>query len=419
MARKRARLRRGYGEGQIREIIKDEKYEIRASGGTHSDGRRRRPSQVVYGKRTDALRALRDLQKDLDEGSYIVSDRITLGDWLCEWFAAKYGVEIGAPREELLTQSRVPGRTADSYESIIRVHILPRSISHIPLQRLRTTHLRLYFDDVGKTLSESTCHKHYIILQSALEAAVREKLIPENVARLMTGKPNGRAMREDLTSEAIIHCWTVDEVQRFLQATRGAGLQWETFFTVALDTGMRRGELCGLKWEDIDWSAGTITVRRSLTRAGRDPIFGPTKGKRLRTIPVLPDTLTLLRAHRVRQLEIRLAAGPAYHDHGLVFAKEPSPRRQDTLGCPLQANNIGQREFTQLIKAAGVKPIKFHGLRHTSATMLLSAGHPPYKVSERLGHRDVATTQEIYAHVLPQDKDELLETLSKGLGFSE
>ena len=130
-----------------------------------------------------------------------------------------------------------------------------------------------------------------------------------------------------------------------------------------------------------------------------------------------PETMDALKAHKKHQAEVRLAAGSAYHNHGLVFAKEPSRNRTDTLGCPLQSNNIGQREYAKIIEAAGVKPIKFHGLRHTCATLLLQSGAKPYEVSERLGHRDVATTMEIYAHVLPSAETALVDLMRKGLGF--
>lgn len=222
----------------------------------------------------------------------------------------------------------------------------------------------------------------------------------------------------------MLHCWTEEQAQAFLAAARKAGPQWAALFTAALDSGARKGELLGLKWEDVNWDAGTILIRRKLTRPGRRPIFGPTKGKRFRVVDLMPETIALLKAHRARQNEIRLAAGPAYHNFGLVFAKEPHSRsgskeRYATLGCPLQANNIGQREFADIVQAAGVKPIKFHGLRHTCATLLLQAGEVPKNVSERLGHKDVATTLEIYAHVTPAAIKGMVEKLRKGLGFTE
>ena len=113
--------------------------------------------------------------------------------------------------------------------------------------------------------------------------------------------------------------------------------------------------------------------------------------------------MELLRAHKAHQAEVKMANRTTYRDFGLVFAKEwPDVRAQrDRLGHPLQSNNLGQREYATLIKAARVRPITFHGLRHTCATLLLQAGTPVHVVSERLGHAKVSMTMEVYAHVLP------------------
>jgi len=127
------------------------------------------------------------------------------------------------------------------------------------------------------------------------------------------------------------------------------------------------------------------------------PVFGPTKTGRPRTISLSSAIIALLRTHRQHQRELRMANRPHYHDHDLVFAKEWSDlqRRTDCLGEPLQINNLGQREYATLIKAAEVKPIKFHGLRHTCATLLLKAGTPVHVVSERLGHKPLANSLKL------------------------
>lgn len=423
MPRKRQgdKPRRTYGSGGVQCIIKDQKYRVWAPGGTDHNGKRQRPTRIVYGKAAAADKVLRDLQRDLDDGAYIAPDRMTVGDWLQEWLRAEYGVTIGMSRDELLRQSKVPGRTVETYASIIRAHMLP-ALGDIPIQRLRTTHLRNYFDGLAATLSPVTVEQHYILLQRILDGAVRERIIGVNVAREMVGKPKSRRQRgEDSHEEAMLHCWDVDEVQTFLHTCETAEL-WElALYTLALDAGERRGELLGHTWADVDWERGDIGVERSLTRGGRDPIFGPTKGKRRRRHKLMPETLALLRRLRKHQLELRMRLGPLqWHDHNMIFAQEPSRRtNSDTWGCPILPNHIGQRSFARLVKRAGVKPIKFHGLRHTCATMRLSDGQPPHEVSALLGHKTVATTLEIYAHVLPSSVDRASQSLRRKYGYTD
>ncbi len=120
-------------------------------------------------------------------------------------------------------------------------------------------------------------------------------------------------------------------------------------------------------------------------------------------LELAPETLELLRTHKVPQAEIKLANWQHYHDHGLMFAKQWDglQRRHDVLGNPLQAKNLGLREFAKLLKASGVRRIKFHGMRHTCATLLLQAGVSPHVVQKRLGHKRIEMTLSIYAHALP------------------
>jgi integrase len=138
-------------------------------------------------------------------------------------------------------------------------------------------------------------------------------------------------------------------------------------------------------------------------QGGRQPVFGPTKTKTVRTIELAAETVTLLGAHRKHQAEIKLKNRQQYTDLGLIFAKEWGDLhgRAESLGLPLQVNTIGQREFDRLIKLAGVRRIKFHGLRHTVATLMLSAGVPAHVVQRRLGHSKIEMTLGIYAHALP------------------
>jgi integrase len=157
-----------------------------------------------------------------------------------------------------------------------------------------------------------------------------------------------------------------------------------------------------LKWSDVDLEGGTVAIVRQLIKPGPEPIFGPPKNGAARTIPIAPETVTLLRKHKAHQAALKLANCMRYHDYGLVFAKEWEHLRRhgDILGHPLQMNNLGQHEYRRIIKTAGVRAIKFHGLRHTCATLLLQAGVPPKVVQERLGHKRIDITLGIYAHAL-------------------
>ena len=145
------------------------------------------------------------------------------------------------------------------------------------------------------------------------------------------------------------------------------------FYTLALETGMRKAELCGLKWGDVDFEACTVRVVRQLVRMGKEPTFKAPKSKSgTRTIDISPEVAELLDVHRRHQAEIKMANRIVYRDNNLVFAKEWADvtKYGVVIGDPIQMNNIGQREFARLVEPAGVRPIKFHGPRHTWISFL-------------------------------------------------
>jgi integrase len=172
--------------------------------------------------------------------------------------------------------------------------------------------------------------------------------------------------------------------------------------------------LCGLKWEDIDLEAGTVSIVRQLLKTGHVPTFGPIKNDMPRNVDLGVETIELLKVHKRHQAELKMANRTIYRDHGLVFCKEWGERRarKDFLGDPLQTNNLGEREFLRLIKAAQVKRISIHGLRHTSATLLLKAGVPAHVVQQRLGHKRIEMTLGTYAHALPSMQKDAARRLS-------
>ena len=194
-----------------------------------------------------------------------------------------------------------------------------------------------------------------------------------------------------------------DEARAFLVTAKKAGTQPAALYALALDSGASKNELCGLQWTDLNLEAGTVTFVRQLVKLGPKPELGPIKNDVPRTADISAETAAFLREHKRSQAELKMRNRVTYRDLGMVFAREWSDLhgREASLGLPLLSNNLGQREFAKIITAAKVKTITIHGLRHTSATLLLKAGVPPQVVQRRLGHKRIEMTLGIYAHVLP------------------
>lgn len=195
--------------------------------------------------------------------------------------------------------------------------------------------------------------------------------------------------------------WTPEELSLFLTATRDH-LRGPLFHVAAL-TGLRRSELCALRWEDVDLGAAELRVRQGLTTPDGKPTFGPPKSaKSRRTVSLDRGTVERLRDHQARRDDLELSAGDRWDDSGLVFANET--------GSHVHPDNVSH-DFTRAVRALGdkVTEISIHGLRHTHATHLLAAGVNPKIVADRLGHHSVAFTLDTYTHVLPGQQAEAAE----------
>jgi integrase len=344
----------------------------------------------VRGTKRDAERKLNELTSDVQHGTFIAPDKRTVGQWLEDWLA----LAIKPPRR---TQ-----RAYDTYRSVVALHLNP-ALGHLRLQGLRPLDVESFLASKA-VLAPATLEKIFTVLSSALKAAVKNQLVARNVATLISNRPHA----PEGHPAAVANCWTAEEAAAFLRVAREAGPQAAALWSLALDSGMRKSELAGLMWSDLDVAKGQMLVSRQLLTGGREAVFVPTKGKRARTIELAPETVDLLKAHKAHQSAHKMRHRLRYHDLGLMFAKEWSEgrRRHDVLGTPIAVNNIGEREFSALVRAAHVRRISIHGLRHTCATLLLAAGVAPHVVRDRLGHAAIETTLTIYAHSLPgQQKD--------------
>jgi integrase len=341
--------------------------------------------KTVQGTKTEAERTLAEMMHRLNHGQVVEASRMTLGEWMQEWL-------------DTVIQPSRRMRTFETYSHVVMKHLKPK-LGALRLCDLRASHLQRYYN--GSTLSKGSLQQHHAILHGILKAAAKNDLVLRNVADLVEGKPRRRRGSHD----ELPQCWEEHEARQFLDAAKEDSPQAGAFYSLALDAGPRRGELCGILWKDVALDVGQVTITRQLLKVapGKIPVFGPPKNGDSRTLDLSSHTVTLLRRHKAAQSEHRLLLGTAYHDYGLVFTRP--------FGDPIQVNNLGQREYGRLIKDSGVRKIKFHGLRHTSATLLLKRGTPPHVVSQRLGHRDPTITMTVYAHALPSMQQDAAVTM--------
>lgn len=232
-------------------------------------------------------------------------------------------------------------------------------------------------------LSAKSVLRYHQVLHAALHHAVRWQVLARNPADAVQPP---RAARRELTTIGAA------DVSRLLSAADDTPIG--SLARMAVMTGMRRGELLGLRWRDLDLDAGMAHVQQTAQRiSGEGWVFRqPETRLSRRAIALSPATVRLVRRHRRQQVAERLLAGPAYQDRDLVFAS--------AVGTPLEPGTIA-RTWTRVLAAAGVGHVRWHDLRHAHATLMLSAGVHPKVVSERLGHASVGITLDTYSHVLP------------------
>ena len=320
-----------------------------------------------------------------------------------EKIAARFAADVNGRNDDVrglsfgayLTTRWLPGKrlavatsTWDGYRRKIDHHILP-SLGHTPVRRLRPEHLEALYDkmlhptDGARPLAPKTVLEVHLIIRGALGAAVRKGLVSRNVA-LVADAPKLRSIPK------VEHkVWTPEQLQAFLRCAAGHRL-FPAFWLEAM-TGMRRSELLGLRWGDIDLHAGTMSVNRGLVAIAYEVHESRCKtDSSRRCIDLDPTTVTVLDGWRTWQAAEQAAVG--IEAAGWVFT--------DADGAPVHPHAISQA-FERIATRAGVPLIRFHDVRHTHATLLIKAGVNVKVVSERLGHANAAFTIETYQHVIP------------------
>lgn len=388
MANKRAN-----GEGSIGKwIVNGVNKGWRASISAGRDENGKLIRKQFYGKTQKEVKSkLEEYKKQLNLGVLPADDKLTLEQWYYTWLF-DYRIKDLKPT------------SFQKYEGIYRNYIKDTQLGRLKLKDLRATNVQKYYNDLMDKNNKppSTIKEINTRIKPCLAEAEKQGYIQKNYCKLVT-LPKNNTNKE-------IKVLTQNQQKSFISALASHGL--EMLFLIAIGTGLRLGEILGLKWSDIDFNAGTLTVNRSLQRVtviDRDGnrvsklIEQPPKTKNsLRTIPVPKNILSKLKDHKVQQSKNKLQLGELYTNNDYVFC--------DNLGYPID-DKRPNRNFRSILKKLGIEPIKFHGLRHTYATRLFEAGVPPKTVQALMGHANIDVTMNIYTHVMEETKVEAVEQI--------
>lgn len=341
-----------------------------------------------YGRtRAEVADKLHAALREQAQGLPIAQEKQTVEQFLVHW---------------LDTLPELAPSTLARYRGLVTHDLIP-AIGRIALGKLTAQRVQsLYAAKREQGLSETTVRHLHMFLHRALGSAVRLGLVARNVTELVDVP---RLHRSEM------HTLSPDEAKQLVDTAHAHGDRLEALYVLALTTGMRQGELLGLRWRDVDVEANAVRVVTSLQWRGNQYVLREPKTRGSRRQVALPAAaVTALRAHRVRQNSERLKAGRAWHDLDLVFPNQ--------VGNPLRRNNLLHLSFGPLLRRAGLTHLRFHDLRHTAATLLLRSGVHPKVVSEMLGHASVSITLDTYSHVLPDMQRDATAAMDRLFGSS-
>jgi len=324
---------------------------------------------TVKGTKKEADQKLAEILHQKDTGTFIKPAKTTVSEYLQLWLADH--------------KLHLSPRGYERYSDIVNQHLIP-DFGNLPLDHLKPEHIQKHYTSCEKKgLSAGTISYHHAVIHVALKTAVKRGLLYRNPAD---------AVDPPSTHHKEMKTWTEDQVNVFTEVAKGS--RYYVLFYTALFSGMRRSELLGLKWEDVDLMFGQIYVRRSLhhLKDGSYVFTEPKSAKSRRTIALTPSNALLLKDHWEIQTLERSMAGILLSAKDLVFC--------DVEGKPLRPNSI-TRAWAVLAAKCGLPIIRLHDARHTHASIMLKQGIHPKIVQERLGHASIEMTLDIYSHVTP------------------
>ena len=347
------------------------RWSYRLDLGYDDVGKRRQREVGNFPTKREAQAALNEALSEFQRGSYVAPSRQTVRDYLDSW---------------IMTAKPELAETAwTNYRNVVRAYILPH-LGSKRLADLSALDIKKWQGELldhgrrdGQPLAVNSVKLAHRVLHRALADGVRWNVIASNPAS---------SVRVPRSQHKPMSVWSPDEARRFLHTA--ADDRAVALWLLALHTGMRRGELAGLRWIDVDLAKNTLTVAQQRTSADRQVIVAPPKARSHRQLLLAQATVEALRVHRDHQDVERAALGPAWPDSGYVFV--------DEVGMPYHPERI-TKMFARAVERAGMQRIRLHDLRHTMATNALAAGVHPKIVQEQLGHSTIAITLDTYSQV--------------------
>lgn len=363
--------------GHIKQISKGKWQVVVEAGRDPATGKRKRIKRTIKGREQDAELLLAKLQVDYKEGNYVEPNRITVSEWLKTWLNDYKKMDLRP-------------NTWESYETIVRVHITP-VIGALYLQELRPEHIqKLYNKEVENGKSPQTIHRIHAVLHSALRQALKNRIIIYNPAEAVTLPKSNKKEVKALSRE---------EQERFLNVLNEDRLG--TAFLMLLGTGMRRGELLALTWQDIDLKNNTVTIKRDMVYTKNGLVFQEPKTKKSKRIIPLSKTV----AEALKRHKENMFAEGNYDTDKPVFCT--------TKGTYIIPRNFN-RKYYKLRQKAGIENVNLHALRHTFATRLLEAGENIQVIQKLLGHSKISTTTD-YSHVSLEMEKKAIQKIDDNL----
>ena len=345
-------------------------------------GSRQRHKKRGFATERAAKTAEAKARTERASGEHIPDSQETVGELLTRWL-------------HTVARHKVRATTLADYELTVRVHLVPH-IGTVRVQKLTAARVQaMYSTMLDAGAGKRTVHLAHQRLRQALTMAEREGIVRRNVCDLVDPPTSSSSPGQS---------WTADEARRFLDTAKDDS--HHPLWLLALATGMRRGELLGLRWQDVDLSAGTVRVAQSVRwMSGKPVVMLPKTESSVRTIGISKPVVDALKDHRKAWLERKLQAR-TWDAGDLVFCTR--------FGQPINPSNL-YRNLAAIITAAGVPKLRLHDMRHTHATLLLAGDTPIRAVSARLGHSQTSVTMNIYAHVLQEMQDRAITAIDSAL----